>query len=717
MIGRLGGIASMATLLAAAPALAQTPPNAAETTSSTQAFEPAYFARYAPNNALDMIQQVPGFTLEEGDTVRGFAGAAGNVLINGNRPSTKTSLSALLSRISAASVIRIELVTGASATLDMRGQTKVANLVVREDALTQPITFDSTLRYTADGRITGSVQASTQRSLFGGQLNISGTYNGLANNGPGGGTFVVGQRVKRNSAGAQTEFAEGFTEQDALLQQINLEYQRELGWATLRLNGGYTITELDGDRFWRSQAPDFNGPVQFLETNTVRNHDETYTVGGDIERKTGAFDFKVITFNKRSQTDNSTRFGLYAPSGALNVATTSKPETESGESILRGQVNWKLSKHHSIEFAAETAYNFLDNITGFVRETPTGITAFFVDGSDTKVEEYRSEFQVSDVWSVTPRLTIEPGFKFEISRIEQDIAYASRPMLHEEREFEYPKPAITATWRIQDGRQLRFSYKREVAQLSFADFVSSVELRDNLTTGGNKDLEPERTWALNLEFEQRFWKGGVVTAFAKHDQVEDVQDFIAVPVRDAGGNPVLNSFGFPTYVDAPGNIGDGERWIFGFRGTLPLERLGLPGARIDATLANGAQYVTDPITGRTREFSDEFIGNWSLAFRQDFPAQKFSYGFRVQDGTAGTAYRYSESSRRSREDPDVQIWVETSRWFGLRIRAGVDDVHSAEFERTRNIYQGGRGVSPLNQVERFYSTNGVQPYIRVSGKF
>src|ERR671920_771685 len=40
--------------------------------------------------ALDMASRVPGFTLENGDEeVRGFAGAVGNVVINGARPSAK----------------------------------------------------------------------------------------------------------------------------------------------------------------------------------------------------------------------------------------------------------------------------------------------------------------------------------------------------------------------------------------------------------------------------------------------------------------------------------------------------------------------------------------------------------------------------------------------------------------------------------------------------
>ena len=137
MFRRLSGAAGLAALLAghAVAQEAAAPPQA--TTGELQVFEPAYFVQYAPNTAQDMVSQVPGFSIQEGDAVRGFGGSAGNILINGNRPSTKGSLTALLSRIPFASVIRAELVTGASATLDMRGQTKVVNVIVRENALAE----------------------------------------------------------------------------------------------------------------------------------------------------------------------------------------------------------------------------------------------------------------------------------------------------------------------------------------------------------------------------------------------------------------------------------------------------------------------------------------------------------------------------------------------------------------------------------------------------
>src|SRR6187551_432895 len=58
--------------------------------SRTTVYDAAFFAQYAPSNALEIARQVPGFTLDLGNLdTRGFAGAAGNVVINGARPSSK----------------------------------------------------------------------------------------------------------------------------------------------------------------------------------------------------------------------------------------------------------------------------------------------------------------------------------------------------------------------------------------------------------------------------------------------------------------------------------------------------------------------------------------------------------------------------------------------------------------------------------------------------
>lgn len=710
---RAGGLAALATILSGG-AMAQTPssppsPETAEALrASVRSFEPDYFARYNPNTALDMIQQVPGFSVFDGERVRGFGGAAGNVLINGERPSTKTDLSDLLGRIPASSVIRVDLVTGASATLDMRGQTKVVNVLVRESAAAQPVTFDATLRQTPDGRLTGQLKGSTQRSLLGGSAVLSLDLDGLARNYPGGGSFVDSGREKYLPSGASFEHGAGFSTRQPFSGAASVEYERDASWGALRLNGSYTSRNDISNRFFENFSPDAQGPRASIETGPTKTHERTYTLGGDVERQFSGASVKVITFNRRTYEDTTAKFILSDGAGAFQRATTIAPESTSGEDILRGQIDWKIGGNHSIQVAAETAYTFLESQTQFTLDTPTTTSTFFIGGSNTKVEEFRNEFQVSDVWTVSPNLIVEPGFKFEMSRIEQQVNYVAQPNLHAQRKFQYPKPSITGTWRLRPNQQLRVSYAREVAQLSFDDFVSSLELVNNQTTGGNPDLVPERTWALNAQFEQRFWKGGVLTLLGSYDQVEDVQDFVPRTVNTSSGVVI---------VDAPGNIGDGTRWSVGVKLSTPLDNLGIPNARVDASLSGGGSKVTDPTTLRSREFSDEFKEEWNLSFRQDFPAWKFSYGFEFSDGGPATAYRYSEASRRSRDDPDFSMFVETTRFFGLRARAGLENGLSSDFSRTRLIYNGARGASTLNRTEQSHSSNGVQPFVRISGNF
>jgi len=118
----------------AAPALAQAaapPPPAAGRT-----YTPADFARFAPRNALDMLNNVPGFAIVESDSERrGLGQATGNVLINGERFSGKsTDIFTELRRISASNVTRIEIVDGA--TLNISGLTgQVANIITASRGL------------------------------------------------------------------------------------------------------------------------------------------------------------------------------------------------------------------------------------------------------------------------------------------------------------------------------------------------------------------------------------------------------------------------------------------------------------------------------------------------------------------------------------------------------------------------------------------------------
>ena len=120
-------VAVMAAV-AAAPAESQA--------SRATSYDATFFAPFAPSNALDIAQRVPGFALDQGNNdVRGFAGAGGNVLFNGARPSSKSeSLGTLLARIPATRVVRVELGPGDLFGSEYSGKAQVLNIILSAES-------------------------------------------------------------------------------------------------------------------------------------------------------------------------------------------------------------------------------------------------------------------------------------------------------------------------------------------------------------------------------------------------------------------------------------------------------------------------------------------------------------------------------------------------------------------------------------------------------
>ncbi|HEV8407013.1 MAG TPA: Plug domain-containing protein, partial [Sphingomicrobium sp.] len=157
---------AMAVLAAGSPALASQPAPAAKpptgpaSGSRTTAYDAAFFAQYAPRTAYDIVQRIPGFTLDLGVNntglgtadIRGFAGVAGNVVINGQRPSTKSeTLDVYLTRIPASRVKRVEVGPGDLFGADFTSKTQVANLILEDGG----------------GGVAGNVTVSAERHYTG----------------------------------------------------------------------------------------------------------------------------------------------------------------------------------------------------------------------------------------------------------------------------------------------------------------------------------------------------------------------------------------------------------------------------------------------------------------------------------------------------------------------------------------------------------------------
>ena len=166
-------LAGTALFLLCGPVVAQTAAPDPAVQTGVLVFDPAFFADSRPDTALDMIARLPGFNFDGGNSeTRGLAGTAGNVLIDGARPSTKSDgLGDILGRISAAGVARIELIRGGSPGIDMQGQAVVANVILLRTVTTERV-FETEADILADGKVTAVENLQMKLRGFTRQVNL-----------------------------------------------------------------------------------------------------------------------------------------------------------------------------------------------------------------------------------------------------------------------------------------------------------------------------------------------------------------------------------------------------------------------------------------------------------------------------------------------------------------------------------------------------------------
>lgn len=162
----VAGLAVPSAVRAQATTAGDQPAPAPAQGTRTTAYDAGFFAQYAPSTALDIARRVPGFTLELGDTDRrGFAGSAGNVVINGARPSSKAeTLETTLARVPARSVVRVEVGPGDLYGSEYSGKSQVLNVILSaQGGFDGNATVAARRIYTGHITPTGSASAMIKR--------------------------------------------------------------------------------------------------------------------------------------------------------------------------------------------------------------------------------------------------------------------------------------------------------------------------------------------------------------------------------------------------------------------------------------------------------------------------------------------------------------------------------------------------------------------------
>ena len=654
----LAGAAACALL--GGPALAQTTPApgapvAGAGREGVLVFEPAFFVDASPDTALDLIARLPGFAFDSGDSgTRGLAGTAGNVLIDGRRPSTKSDdLDQILRRISAGAVARVELIRGGAPGIDMQGRSIVANVILNRTVTIERVLEAKTYVY-PDGHL-GPVFAAQYSRREGDDL-IEGSLSGFSDRTDGTGD---GFRRRYNAAGTLIQDADLVLWDRIRNLRATGAVQRRVGDGLLRVNGllGWFGNENSQDLLIRSGT----GVDSF---NDEDSNDVNSELGVNWTRDLGPRTGLELTGLQRYSTEDYT--GVSESSGDSSTFTA---DSTSGESIGRAILRFRPDNRWSFETGGEVAYNFLDSATAY---SENGIPVP-LPSSAVKVEELRGEVFGQATWRPSPTLTVEGGMRVEVSEISQsgdsDLT----------KSFVYPKPRIQATWTPRPGHQFRIRAEREVGQLDFGDFIASADIEIGQVEGGNPDLEPEKSTVIEAIYERRFWDEGVFEVTLSHAEIEDVVDVI----------PLTGGF------DGVGNIGEGTADFLQLRLTLPTDRLGIPNGRLQTRGSWSSTSVLDPVTGEERRFQGNQAFGCGVSFNQDLMGGRWSWGFEHGCNVdKGRAFRVREV-RAFYSEPDVDAFVQWKPQQDLTVRVDLGNATDRAQGYDREIHTGPRDTAPL----------------------
>ncbi len=667
------------------PALSQAQPAATADGAARQSYDAAYFAQYAPSTALQMVQRLPGFSLDTGNQdVRGFSGAAGNVVIDGQRPSSKSdALDTVLARIPAGRVARIEVAPGDQFGSDYTGKPQVANVVlVAGDGLSGTVEASAYRVQTGNIYPEGSASVVLKR----GQSSFTVAANVSAGDFPEEGF----DRITSLVTGQQTEFRGKFND----IRAPN--YAFSSAWD---FNGGVNKTaHLNGriafDRFSLTQNNDVFPAVGPIRDDRLfqRYNRRDIEIGGDVTRPLAGGGIKLVglvTRRHRENRDTSlNRISASVIGGSEQFLVDEREETLARLTWSRqGWSGW------NVELGAEGALNRLvSNVDLSIFGAGGTRTVIDLPIDDATVKEIRGETFVNVGRQLARNLKVDGGLTFEASRLTVSGDATA------ERTLKFLKPKLSIDWRLSD-LHAQLSLQRTVAQLQFEDFISVAELTNDRVNGGNAGLLPQRAWSALVTLDRPLLGDGLIKLELGYTSISLLQDRVPTPE------------GF----DAPGNIGNGRELIW--RGTIdaPLGKLGIKGGRLTLYGSIVDTSVRDPYTGQKRRFSGNSLAYWRINFRQDLG--KMAWGLDVEASSSSTTYRQDELDTFRGIQPYASIFAEYRPDKTTSIRVGARNILDRPAARFRTFFSPSRANPVPFAFEERGRNPHVTPYITVKRSF
>lgn len=667
--------------------LAQKPSAELSLVPDTFEYPAAFFEQYTPQNAMDMINRLPGFSFDRGSNARGFGGNAGNVLIDGARPTAKSGgLRGALTRISAAQVESIVILRGGIAGGDAAGQSIVAN-VIRVKGLQQG-TWAAKLRRAPDNSYLPNLEAAMSTTIADWETSFDIDIGGR----PGYRTAII-ENVDANDS-LTSSANEKFTDSGRWVF-VNGEGANQFSTGKLVIN-----TRLGGDN-WRGDThrdifnmrlPDDSLPDESWQLNES-NEFRMAELGLDWTQDVESWKLHLIGLGVVNDSNYQYEFHdeILSPFEVSDDYFNQKRlKTEMIARTTLGKTSGTLFKP---EFGFEIANNKLKTSA---TETSNDITTA-VEGADVVVEEWRAEIFATFNYDFNEKLTLEGGITAEFSQI------SVSGDAEQSQKFDFIKPRLSATYKMDSSNTFTLESEHSVGQLNFNDFASSTEASDGSSTLGNPDLKPDQKTEVAATYDWLFSERGSLKIKVFYQWRSDILEQVILNVDE--NNEISQGLG---------NAGDANFWGLLTELNLPLDFM-LPNALLEFSYKYNDSTFYDPIISADREISD-YTPQWTkVKFRQDFIKQQFAWGVEYWGDFVDTDFRVDEIQTFG-GNKRVGAFIETTRFFGLKTQLEVNNINTGRFTRSRYFYERDRSGA-FDGSEVSHRQRGPEVKLSVWGTF
>ena len=627
---------------------------------STLSYDLEFFQRFEPLTVGDALKRVPSVTFlsdvleSDGVRMRGLNPGYTQILINGERvPGGEADRSFFVDRIPAELIERVELVRSSSANRSGDALAGTINIVLR-DALS------------LDG---GYFRAG---ALLFPDDEIGGTFGAVYGGEVGPGRLLLGASVQ-DRRNPKNKYSQRFDEPGGTLDNtevqtdvrdgtdysFNAAYEVEVGGGTLDLSGVFVRT----DRFADEDSIEYAGGVEtaanILSINdndvdiqtdnlALRARYEREMLGGETRIKLAyaSFDDDQEEFENEAE---YLRDGLPFPEEDRYTAELEFRDLQDEEVSFALEHTRPVGENSEVEFGVQMVSKDRDSTTVVadrVRFTIPNAPAprpaqppFVFNTNNYLIEETR--FDPYLMFSgENGDLKWEAGLRYETT----DTTIAGI-----DNDFAILLPSASLRYRLSDSDRLTMSVARTVRRPNFDDLapVTLEEERGDNDFRGNPLLEPETAWGLDVGFERRLGRRGVVGLNAFYRDVTDLIEDVNTGEEGSGGPG--------TFIESIDNVGDGQVWGLEFDLSTPLDFIGMETTGVFLNASWLDSNVEDALGERRFNDQSDYVVNFG--FTHDIPSWGAAFGatYRKQGDAFGRVYAEEVATSYG---ADLEIFIE-----------------------------------------------------------